>query len=151
MATLVIEGIQHEIEDQFANLGSTVEESDQLLRNALRGSFDIIADATMRRETGPDGKLTITVIKNPGRKGSDSLLLRLLDTADFMNPGYTLDCELRLLEAHAALDLDTLLDLQPRIRAALEAGRAEEARMQALRGSLLRAIAVPGALVPLGF
>ena len=99
MATLVIEGIHHEIDDAFANLGNSVEESDQRLREALRGQFDIIANATMRRET-KDGKLEITVVKNPGTKGSDHLLQTLLAAPDYLNPGYALDCELRLMEEY---------------------------------------------------
>ncbi len=150
MATLVIEGIHHEIDDAFANLGNSVEESDQRLREALRGQFDIIANATMRRET-KDGKLEITVVKDPGTKGSDHLLQTLLAAPDYLNPGYALDCRLRLMEAHSALDLDTLLDLQPHIQAALDAGRVEERRIAPTRRSLLHAGAVPGTSVPPGF
>jgi hypothetical protein len=150
MANLIIEGQEHEIDDAFVNLGATVEESDQLLRNALRGSFDIIANATFRREV-KDGALTITVIKNPGTKGNDRLVSVLLDAPEYVNPAYMLDCQLRMQEVQAPLDLPTLLGLQTRIREALKAGRAIDVDARKVHQSLLRAAPTSSACVPLGF
>jgi hypothetical protein len=150
MATLIIEGQEHEFDDAFANLGATVEESDQLLRNALRGSFDIIANATFRRED-KNGNLTITVIKNPGTKGSDRLLSTLLDAPEYFNPVYMLDCQLRMQEVQAPFDLPTLLGLQSQIREALKVGRALDIDARKVHRYLLSAAPTPSTCVPRGF
>jgi hypothetical protein len=150
MAILAIEGQDHQIDDAFVNLGSTVEESDQLLRNALRGQFDIIANATFRREM-KDGTTKITVIKNPGTKGNDRLASVLLDAPEYVNPAYMLDCQLRMQEVQAPFDLPTLLGLQSRIREALKVGRVLDVDASKVHRSLLRAAPTPSTCVPPGF
>jgi hypothetical protein len=150
MAILVIEGQEHTIEDAFVNLGGTVEESDQMLRNALRGQFDIIANATFRREE-KNGTVKITVIKNPGTKGSDRLVSTLLGSNDFINPVYALDCELRMQELQEPFDLPTLLALQPRIRKALQEGSRLDMQASQVQHAFLRTAPMPAVCVPLGF
>ena len=56
MATLKIEGQHYQIDDAIANGGATVQESDQILRDALRPTFEIAAGAVFQRETR-DGQL----------------------------------------------------------------------------------------------
>jgi hypothetical protein len=150
MAILVIEGQEHTIDDAFVNLGGTVEESDLMLRNALRSQFDIIANATFRREE-KDGTVKITVIKNPGTKGNDRLVAALLATADFINPVFQLDCQLRMQELQAPFDLPTLLALQPCIRKALQEGGVLDQHARMVQQSFLRTAAMPAVSVPVGF
>ncbi len=69
MATLKIEGQEYQIDDAIANGGATIQESDQLLRDALRPNFEIAAGAVFQRETR-NNQPYITLVKQPGPKGA---------------------------------------------------------------------------------
>src|SRR5882762_8956728 len=124
MATLKIEGQHYQIDDTIANGGATVQESDQLLRDALRPTFEIAAGAVFQRETR-DGQLVITLIKQPGPKGASQALPHLLQAPVSINPAIALACEMHLLEARGMLDLSALLSIQSRIDAAIGHGKSE--------------------------
>ena len=49
MAIVRIEGQEYQIDDAIANGGRTIEESDRMLRDALRPNFEIAAGATFQR------------------------------------------------------------------------------------------------------
>jgi hypothetical protein len=150
MATVKIEGQEYQIDDAIANGGASVEESDRILRDALRPNFEIAAGATFQRETR-DGQLIITLVKNPGPKGAQPLLHRLLAVPEAINPALVLACEMQLEEARSALDLPALLALQPRLEAALKDGLAEEKLIAATLRVLAAAPAVASPEVPLGW
>jgi hypothetical protein len=149
MATVKIEGQEYQIDDTIADGGASVEESDRILRDALRPNFEIAAGATFQRETR-DGQLTITLVKNPGPKGAQPLLQRLLDAPETLNPALVLACEMQLEEARNALDLPALLALQPRLEVALEDGLAEEKYIATTLRVLASAPAAVSSEVPLG-
>ena len=149
MATVKIEGQEYEIEDAIANGGTSVQESDQLLRDALRPNFEIAAGAVFQRETRND-KLYITLVKQPGPKGALGVLQRILDAPASINPAMALACELHMLEARGALDLEALLAVQPRIDQAVRRGTAEERAIREALHVLASAPAVKGSDVPVG-
>jgi hypothetical protein len=133
MATVKIEGQEFQIDDQIANGGATVQESDQLLRDALRPNFEIAAGAVFQRETR-NNQPYITLIKQPGPKGSQALDA-LLQAPASMNPAMVLACEMHMLEARGALDLPALIAIQSCVERAVRHGEAEER-------SILRALRV---------
>lgn len=124
MATVKIEGQEYQIDDAIANGGATPQESDQLLRDALRPNFEIAGGATFQRETR-NGQLYITLVKQPGPKGASRLLSVLLNAPASINPMMELACEMHLLEARGALHLSAILAVQPRIDNALVDGAKE--------------------------
>lgn len=150
MATVKIEGQEYQIDDAIANAGLSVEESDRILRDALRPNFEVAGGATFQRETR-DGQLIITLVKHPGPKGAPSLVQRLLDAPASLNPALALACEMQVEEARCRLDLPALLALQPRLDAALEEGLAEERRIAATLRVLAAAPATASAEVPHGW
>ncbi len=150
MATLKIEGQEYQIDDAIANGGTTVQESDQILRDALRPTFEIAAGAIFQREMR-DGQLVITLIKRPGPKGASRALHQLLQTPASINPAMELACEMHLLEARGMLDLLALLSVQPRIDAAIEHGALEEHQIRGALRVLTTAPAVASSDVPDGF
>src|SRR5437588_4130774 len=125
MATLKIEGQHYQIDDAIANGGATVQESDQILRDALRPTFEIAAGAIFQRETR-DGQLLITLVKQPGPKGASRALHHLLQAQAMINSAMELACEMQLLEARDMLDLPALLAIQPRIDVAIRERASEE-------------------------
>jgi hypothetical protein len=149
MATVKIEGQEYQIDDAIANGGATAQESDQLLRDALRPNFEIAAGATFQREVR-NGQLYITLVKQPGPKGASRLLSVLLEAPAYINPIMALSCEMHLLEARGALDLPALLAVQPRIDDALGRGAGEERHIAAALRVLSAAPAVASSDVPSG-
>jgi hypothetical protein len=134
MATVKIEGQEFQIDDTIANGGATVQESDQLLRDALRPNFEIAAGAVFQRETR-NNQPYITLVKQPGPKGSQALD-SLLQAPASVNPAMVLACQMHMLEARGVLDLPALIAaIQPRIERAVRHGEAEER-------SILRALRV---------
>src|SRR5260370_37241327 len=125
MATLKIEGQEYQIDNTIANGGTTLQESDQILRDALRPTFEIAAGAVFQRETR-DGQLLITLVKQPGPKGASRALHYLLEAPASINQAMELACELHLLEARGMLDLPALLAVQPRIDVAIKAASSEQ-------------------------
>jgi hypothetical protein len=150
MATLKIEGQEYQIDDAIANGGTTVQESDQILRDALRPTFEIAAGAIFQREMR-DGQLLITLIKRPGPKGTSRALQHLLKAPASINPAMELACEMHLLEARDALDLPALLSVQPRIDIAIKHGGLEERQIRTALRVLTTAPAVASPDVPDGF
>lgn len=150
MATLKIEGQEYQIDDTIANGGTTVQESDQILRDALRPTFELAAGALFHREMLL-GQLVITLIKQPGPKGASRALHHLLQAPGSINPAIVFACEMRLLEARGMLDLKTLLSVQPRIDAAIEQGALEELQIRTALRMLMAAPAIASSNVPHGF
>jgi hypothetical protein len=151
MVTLKIEGQEYQIDEAIAAGGATIQESDKLLRDALRPTFEIAAGATFQRETR-NGQLYITLVKQPGPKGGESrLLLALQEAPASINTMMALSCEMHLLEARGALDLPTLLAIQPRIDDALKRGDGEERHIATALRVLSAAPAVASSDVPPGF
>ena len=149
MAIVKIEGQEYEIDDTIANGGATVQESDQLLRNALRPNFEIAAGAVFQREMRND-KLYITIVKQPGPKGGLGALQWLLDAPASINPAMALACEVHLLEGRGALDLAALIAVQPRIDRAIRQGTAEERAIRQALHVLTSAPAIVSSDVPVG-
>jgi len=156
MADLVIEGQTHTVADWLVNNGSSLAERDMHLREALRPNFDLAADATFQR-VERDGVLTVTVHKNPGRKGQERgcgygrVVQRILAAPGEMTPLVTVACELQMLEARGQLDYEALIRWRPRIERVLEEGARDQRRVEAVLRRLLEAPAVPSATVPVGF
>ena len=150
MAIVKIEGQEYTIDDAIAHGGATLQESDQILRDALRPTFEIAAGATFQRETRA-GHPYITLIKQPGTKGAPRVIQRLREAPSSINPAMVLACETHLLESRHALDLPTLLALQSRIDAALEHGAKEERLIWKSLRVLTDAPAVAGSEVPIGW
>jgi hypothetical protein len=149
MATVKIEGQEYQIDDTIANGGATVQESDQLLRDALRPNFEIAAGATFQREMR-NGQHYITLVKQPGPKGASHLLSILLEAPAYINPIMRLSCEMRLLEARGVLDLPSVLAVQPRIDDALKRGEGEERHIATALRVLVATRAVASSDVPYG-
>jgi hypothetical protein len=149
MATLKIEGQHYQIDDTIANGGATAQESDQILRDALRPTFEIAAGAIFQRETR-DGQLLITLVKQPGPKGASRALHHLQQALASINPAMELACEMHLLEARDMLDLPALLALQPRIDVAIKAGTLEEHQIRKALRVLTAAPAIASSDVPHG-
>jgi hypothetical protein len=147
MPILKIEGQEYTIDNAIANGGTTVQESDQILRDALRPTFGIAAGATFQRETRND-ELYITLVKQAGTKGAR--LPFLLDAPGSINPAMQLACEMHLLETQGALDLSTLLAMQSRIDEALKLGESEERHIAKALHILGAAPAIAGSDVPSG-
>jgi len=149
MATLKIEGQEYQIDDTIANGGATVQESDQILRDALRPTFGIAAGAVFQRETR-DGQLFITLVKQPGPKGASRALQLLREAPRSINPAMELACEMHLLEARGMLDLPALLSIQPRIDVAMKHGGLEERQIRMALRVLTTAPAIASSDVPHG-
>ena len=149
MATLKIEGQEYQIDDTIAHGGATVQESDQILRDALRPTFGIAAGAVFQRETR-DGQLFITLVKQPGPKGASCALQYLVEAPASINPAMELACEMHLLEARGMLDLPALLSLQPRIDVAIKHGGLEECQIRMALRVLTAAPAIASSNVPDG-
>ncbi len=149
MATVKIEGQEYQIDDTIANGGATVQESDQLLRDALRPNFEIAAGATFQREMR-NGQHYITLVKQPGPKGISRLLSILLEAPASINPIMQVSCEMHLLEARGAFDLPAVLEAQPRIDDALKRGDGEDRHIAAALRVLTAARAVASSDVPSG-
>lgn len=153
MATLIIDGQSHQIDDKLATDGSSVVEQDNNLRDALRPNFDLAANATFTRVEN-DGQLTITVLKTPARKGGESdlylrLVQRLRNLPSEVTLVMTIACEMQALEGNGKLDVDTLIDLRPRIDHALKKGKNDLHRMATARHILSHAPAITSPYVPL--
>lgn len=149
MAILKIEGQEYQIDDAIAHGGATVQESDQILRDALRPTFEIAAGAVFQREMR-DGQLFITLVKQPGPKGASQVLQHLLEAPASINPAMELACEMHLLEARGVLDLPALLSLQSRIDVAIKHGGSEERRIIMALRVLTAAPAIASTHVPDG-
>ncbi len=151
MAKLIIEGQTHTVDDAVLTSGTTVAEQDQNLRDALRPTFELVANATFQREQ-KDGELVVTVLKAPGPKGGYEQIVQCLrDAPGVLSPPMELACELQLLEVRNQLDRDTLLAQRNRIEATLGQGQHIRKRIEFARTVLLEAPAVASRTVPVGF
>jgi hypothetical protein len=153
MAQIVIEGQTHIVADWLVNNGASLAQRDQNLREALRPNFDLAADATFQR-VEKDGVQTVTVIKNPGRKGGDHafdrVVRRLLAAPGELTPMMTVACELQIQEARGQLDCEALIRWRSRIERVLEEGSRDQRLVTAARRRLLEAPTIPSSVVPVG-
>lgn len=150
MAIVKIEGQEYQLDDAIVNGGATVQESDRLLRDALRPTFEIAAGATFQREQRGE-TLYVTLVKQPGPKGARGDALHvLLEAPAFINPSTRLACELHLMEGQGKLDLEALLAIQPRLNRALQQGDAEARSIARTLRTLSLAPAMTSSDVPPG-
>src|SRR5713226_8727438 len=155
MANLIIEGQTHTVPDALVLSGATTAEQDEQLRNALRPNFALAANATFKREQPEGGELTVTVIKSPGTKGGDQhaytrIVGRLLCAPDALCGGFALACEMHILEMRLQLDMDALVDLQPRMERVLATGAREQEQISRASRVLAEARAIASSGVPAG-
>ena len=141
--------IQVNIDGQNFPLPDEVGSQDELLRAALAPFVPWIANAQIQRKE-ERGNTVVTVIKRADTKGSASDVFNALVAApQEMNPAVEL--WLKLQEEVKLDDPGAMLEWQPAIARAIEAGEREIEQVRAAMQYLAECAPVPAAHIPLGF
>ncbi len=141
--------IQVNIDGQNFPLPDEVGSQDELLRAALAPFVPWIANAQIqRREEG--GNTVVTVIKRADTKGAASAVFTALVAApQEMNPAVEL--WLKLQEEVKLDDPGAMLEWQPAIARAIEAGEREIEQVRDAMQYLAECAPIPASHIPISF
>ncbi|MGA9998084.1 MAG: hypothetical protein WBP93_21905 [Pyrinomonadaceae bacterium] len=161
------------IDNQEIPLDAETAASDHEIRQALKWCYPEISNATINRRTEGEREI-ITVIKRAGTKGAadcrgtaarecrgkasavasrtlGNVLAALVAAPEEINRAVLVACELQTKIATGDLTLGELTLKRAEMQEALDAGEAEETRIEQARTRLLSAPAQSSCLVPTGF
>jgi hypothetical protein len=153
-ATLVVHVYSQAViqaEGQTIPVQPAVASDDGKVRDALALLFGFGAALEITRKMVGQ-RLVVSVVKRAGPKGSAGGVIERLAAADQeWNPALLLEWELTVRDAADRLDVASLLEMQPRIEAAIKEGERWRAQVAAARRFLGHAQAVPASVIASGF
>lgn len=113
--------------------------TDESIVNTLLPFYPDVANATISRKV-VEGEEHIEIVKKVGTKGNFDLIKSLQTAPESINPALSLSYQLKELEIHGKLTLETLLSISEEIELAIAQG---EQATKATNSTLANLIASP--------
>ena len=113
------------VEGQEINLSDEIAADDEKLKACLSPFYPQLANALISRIFS-DEQMIVTVLKQAGTKGlQEKLVSYLISSASCLNPAVSASWHIKYLQSTPEWGLVLMLELQPQIAQALEAGKAD--------------------------